>query len=179
MSSASLNDPSTGDFNLELPSGAVESVEVLSNPFAAEYGRFSTSVTQVRSRARHQQLGRGSPTISSRDSGKASPSSTSSNPGSRSPARSSAIACCSASICSTTSFGSRSRPSPGNPAIRSGQLRLVHPARRQSIGASCPDRRPDLLSPQDHQRHALDVPSSGDDAKVHAGRITRRGSSIG
>jgi hypothetical protein len=50
MSSASLNDPSTGDFDLELPSGAVESVEVLSNPFAAEFGRFSTSVTQVRTR---------------------------------------------------------------------------------------------------------------------------------
>jgi hypothetical protein len=33
-----------------LPSGAVESVEVLSNPFAAEYGRFSTSVTQVRTK---------------------------------------------------------------------------------------------------------------------------------
>jgi hypothetical protein len=50
MSSASLNDPSVGDFDLELPSGAVESVEVLSNPFAAEYGRFSTSVTQVRTK---------------------------------------------------------------------------------------------------------------------------------
>jgi hypothetical protein len=48
--SASLNDPSTGDFDLELPSGAVESVEVLSNPFAAEYGRFSTSITQVRTK---------------------------------------------------------------------------------------------------------------------------------
>jgi hypothetical protein len=50
MSSASLNDPSSGDFDLELPSGSVESVEVLSNPFAAEYGRFSTSVTQVRTK---------------------------------------------------------------------------------------------------------------------------------
>jgi len=50
VSSASLIDPSTGDFDLELPSGAVESVEVLSNPFAAEYGRFSTSVTQVRTK---------------------------------------------------------------------------------------------------------------------------------
>src|SRR6478672_7366164 len=50
VSSASLNDPSTGDFDLELPSGAVESVEVLSNPFAAEYGHFSTSVTQVRTK---------------------------------------------------------------------------------------------------------------------------------
>src|SRR5262245_43625961 len=35
LSSANLNDPSTGDFDLELPSGAVESIEVLSNPFAA------------------------------------------------------------------------------------------------------------------------------------------------
>ena len=34
VSSASLNDPSSGDFDLELPSGAVESVEVLSNPLA-------------------------------------------------------------------------------------------------------------------------------------------------
>ncbi len=50
VSSASLNNPSTGDFDLELPSGAVESVEVLSNPFAAEFGRFSTSVTQVRTK---------------------------------------------------------------------------------------------------------------------------------
>ncbi|MET0164428.1 MAG: TonB-dependent receptor, partial [Vicinamibacterales bacterium] len=50
MSSASLNDPSTGDFDLEVPSQSVESVEVLANPFAAEYGRFSTSVTQIRTR---------------------------------------------------------------------------------------------------------------------------------
>ena len=50
VSSASLNDPSTGDFDLELPGPSVESVEVLANPFAAEYGRFSTSVTQIRTR---------------------------------------------------------------------------------------------------------------------------------
>ena len=50
MSSASLTDPSTGDFDLDLPAPSVESVEVLSNPFAAEYGRFSTSVTQIRTR---------------------------------------------------------------------------------------------------------------------------------
>jgi hypothetical protein len=50
VSSASLIDPSTGDFDLELPGQSVESVEVLSNPFAAEYGRFSTSITQVRTR---------------------------------------------------------------------------------------------------------------------------------
>ena len=50
VSSASLNDPSTGDFDLDLPSQSIESVEVLANPFAAEYGRFSTSVTQIRTR---------------------------------------------------------------------------------------------------------------------------------
>ena len=50
VSSASLIDPSTGDFDLELPAPSVESVELLANPFAAEYGRFSTSVTQIRTR---------------------------------------------------------------------------------------------------------------------------------
>lgn len=50
VSSASLIDPSTGDFDLELPGQSIESVEVLSNPFAAEYGRFSTSITQIRTR---------------------------------------------------------------------------------------------------------------------------------
>ena len=57
VSSASLVDPSTGDFDLQLPGQSVESVEVLANPFAAEYGRFSTSVTQIRTRARHQRMG--------------------------------------------------------------------------------------------------------------------------
>ena len=50
ISSASLIDPSSGDFDLDLPGRSVESVEVLANPFAAEYGRFSTSVTQIRTR---------------------------------------------------------------------------------------------------------------------------------
>ncbi len=50
ISSASLVDPSSGDFDLELPSQSIESVEVLANPFAAEYGRFTTSVTQIRTR---------------------------------------------------------------------------------------------------------------------------------
>lgn len=50
VSSASLIDPSTGDFDLDLPAQSVDSVEVLANPFAAEYGRFSTSITQIRTR---------------------------------------------------------------------------------------------------------------------------------
>lgn len=51
ISSASLIDPSTGEFDLELPAQSIESVEVLANPFAAEYGRFSSSVTQIRTRS--------------------------------------------------------------------------------------------------------------------------------
>jgi hypothetical protein len=47
ISSASLVDPSSGDFDLELPGASLESVEMLANPFAAEYGRFSTSVTRI------------------------------------------------------------------------------------------------------------------------------------
>ena len=50
ISSASLIDPSTGDFDLQLPGQSIESVELLTNPFAAEYGRFSTSVVQLRTR---------------------------------------------------------------------------------------------------------------------------------
>jgi hypothetical protein len=50
ISSASLTDPSSGDFDLELPGQSLESVEVLANPFAAEYGRFSSSVVQIRTK---------------------------------------------------------------------------------------------------------------------------------
>lgn len=50
VSSTSLVDPSTGDFEFDIPGQSLESVEVLANPFAAEYGRFSTSVTQIRTR---------------------------------------------------------------------------------------------------------------------------------
>jgi outer membrane receptor protein involved in Fe transport len=50
ISSTSLVDPSSGDFDLELPGQSLESIELLANPFAAEYGRFSTSVTQIRTR---------------------------------------------------------------------------------------------------------------------------------
>jgi hypothetical protein len=50
ISSTSLIDPSSGDFDLELPGQSLESVEMLTNPFSAEYGRFSTSLTQIRTR---------------------------------------------------------------------------------------------------------------------------------
>jgi hypothetical protein len=50
ISSTSLVDPSSGDFDLELPGQSLESLELLANPYGAEYGRFSTSVTQIRTK---------------------------------------------------------------------------------------------------------------------------------
>lgn len=50
VSSASVTDPSTGDFALDLPGDAVESVQVLQNPYSAEYGRFSSGITEIRTR---------------------------------------------------------------------------------------------------------------------------------
>jgi hypothetical protein len=50
ISSASLVDPSSGDFDLDLPGQSLDSVEVMANPFAAEFGRFSTSITQIRTK---------------------------------------------------------------------------------------------------------------------------------
>jgi hypothetical protein len=44
-------DPSTGNFGIELPSDAVESVDVAPNPYAAEDGRFSSSLVQIETRA--------------------------------------------------------------------------------------------------------------------------------
>ena len=48
--SSKLDRSLDGDFDLDLPGQSVESVEVLANPFAAECGRFSTSITQIRTR---------------------------------------------------------------------------------------------------------------------------------
>lgn len=50
ISSTSLVDPSSGDFSLEVPGQSLESVEMLTNPFAAEHGRFSTSLVEIRTR---------------------------------------------------------------------------------------------------------------------------------
>ena len=151
MSSASLNDPSTGDFDLELPSGAVESVEVLSNPFAAEYGRFSTSVTQVRTKRGTNEwhvkpdnlvpgFGKGFAFVN-----KFEPRLSISGPIKR----------------DRLLFGQylqyRYRPHAGEEparraAARPRQLRLVHPARRGALVAPRADRRRHLLPAQDHQR---------------------------
>ena len=47
ISAANVTDPSTGNLGFDLPNDAVESVDVQSNPYAAEYGRFSSGVTTL------------------------------------------------------------------------------------------------------------------------------------
>ena len=167
ISSASLNDPSTGDFDLELPSGAVESVEVLSNPFAAEYGRFSTSVTQVRTKRGTNDwiikpdnlipgFGKGFAFVN-----KFEPRLSISGPIKR----------------DRLLFGqyfqyrfvrTEVKSLPGRSAARARQLRLVHAARCGAVVASRAHRRRHLFPAQDHERDDVDVPARGHDAEVHA-----------
>lgn len=51
VNSASVTDPFTGQAALSLPAVAVQSVRVLSNPFSAEYGRFSSGLVDVNTRS--------------------------------------------------------------------------------------------------------------------------------
>jgi hypothetical protein len=51
VNSANVTDPVTGQFAFNLPIEAVESVQVLTNPYAAEYGNFTGGVTAVATRA--------------------------------------------------------------------------------------------------------------------------------
>jgi outer membrane receptor protein involved in Fe transport len=50
VNAATVADPFTGQTALRIPSIAVQSVRVLSNPFSAEYGRFSSGVVEVTTR---------------------------------------------------------------------------------------------------------------------------------
>jgi Carboxypeptidase regulatory-like domain/TonB-dependent Receptor Plug Domain len=50
VNTASVTDPFTGQPALRLPVVAVQSVRVLSNPFSAEYGKFSSGVVEVNTR---------------------------------------------------------------------------------------------------------------------------------
>jgi len=51
VNSANVTDPVTGQFAVNLPLEAVESVQVLTNPYAAEYGNFTGGVTAVATRS--------------------------------------------------------------------------------------------------------------------------------
>ena len=47
VNSANVTDPVTGESAINLPIEAVQSVEVVTNPYAAEYGQFTGAVTSV------------------------------------------------------------------------------------------------------------------------------------
>lgn len=51
VSSLNVTDPVTGSPAIELPLEAVETVQVYSNPYSAEYGKFSGAVTTIETRA--------------------------------------------------------------------------------------------------------------------------------
>lgn len=50
VNSANVTDPVTGSFAINLPVDAIADVQVLSSPYAAEYGRFTGAVTAVSTR---------------------------------------------------------------------------------------------------------------------------------
>ena len=51
VNSANVTDPITGAFAINLPIEAIESTQVLTNPYAAEYGKFTGGVTAVETRS--------------------------------------------------------------------------------------------------------------------------------
>jgi Carboxypeptidase regulatory-like domain len=51
VNSANVTDPVTGDYAINLPLEAIQSVEVLTNPYAPEYGQFTGAVTAVQTRS--------------------------------------------------------------------------------------------------------------------------------
>lgn len=51
VNSANVTDPFTGEFAINVPIEAIQSVEVLTNPYAPEYGQFTGAVTAVQTKS--------------------------------------------------------------------------------------------------------------------------------
>jgi hypothetical protein len=51
VNSSNVTDPVTGDFAINLPIEAIQSVEVLTNPYSPEYGEFTGAVTAVETKS--------------------------------------------------------------------------------------------------------------------------------
>ena len=49
-SSTNATDPATGNLGFNLPSDAIAEIEVMPNPYAAEFGRFSSGITNILTR---------------------------------------------------------------------------------------------------------------------------------
>lgn len=50
VNSANVTDPVTGEYAINLPVDAIQSVQVLTNPYAPEYGKFSGGITSIETR---------------------------------------------------------------------------------------------------------------------------------
>ena len=50
VNSSNVTDPVTGNYAINLPVEAIESLQVITNPYAPEYGNFTAGVTQVETR---------------------------------------------------------------------------------------------------------------------------------
>ena len=50
VNSSNVTDPVTGEYAINLPVEAIESVQVITNPYAAEYGNFTAGITAVETR---------------------------------------------------------------------------------------------------------------------------------
>jgi hypothetical protein len=51
VNSTNVTDPVTGEFAINLPIEAIQSVEVLTNPYSAEFGQFTGAITKVETRS--------------------------------------------------------------------------------------------------------------------------------
>ena len=51
VNSANVTDPVTGEFAINLPIEAIQSVQVLTNPYASEYGEFTGAVTSIETKS--------------------------------------------------------------------------------------------------------------------------------
>lgn len=51
VNSANVTDPVTGEYGINLPIDVVQSVQVLANPYDAEYGKFTSAVTSLQTRS--------------------------------------------------------------------------------------------------------------------------------
>src|SRR4030095_3237608 len=50
VNAATVADPVTGEYGFRLPIDVIESVETFTNPYSAEFGNFSSGVTQIHTR---------------------------------------------------------------------------------------------------------------------------------
>ncbi len=177
VSSASLNDPSTGDFDLELPSGAVESIEVLVESLCRRVRPLFDQRHAGTHQTRHQRVGgqtdQSRPQLRHRvwfhRQVRAAAVDLRSDQEGQAAAR---------AVPSVSIRAHQGQEPARRAAARPGQLRFVHTARRRALLSPRRHRRRHLLPAQDQKSDDVHVQARRDDPEVLAGGIRgRRGRS--